>query len=146
MSENFFEFKLADAPNDDMKELILYGPKNIHRPITDKLYSMFISGITNLSNSRNQASHETSNDENPFKDVTAMELIWTLRGIPSPHYDFFKTFCEEFKALILSDQICKMKKTNGNLPVGYYDQMTIGDGDRLIGEYFKNFFINSLSF
>lgn len=145
MNNNSFEFTL-ESPLAAVKSLILYSPRNIHRPIIDCLASMFICGMNSMSkgNEKKDVSHETS--KNSLSDITASEIAWMIKSVPSDNYDFAQKFSEKFKMLLLSDGICQNKADNSKFGEAYYDQLSIEDGDRLMGEYVKNFIINSISF
>ena len=149
MHKDFFEFKLEQPINQEIKELILYAPKNVHRPLMGKLDCMLMNGMMRFQDTQAGADSsppERSEDsDNIFSTIESDQLIAMLKAVPSDNYDFFTIFCAAFKDLILAPEICKMKTDNKRFPEGYFDKMSYRDGDRLIGEYLKNFFTFSAS-
>ena len=150
MEKAFFEFTLAH-PIDGGKttELMLHMPRNVHRPLTAKLDSMLFGGMMEFSKSANVNVTDTPSsedaDENALSAFTPLQIVGMLKVIPSKDYSFYESFCDTFKALMLSSNICKAKETDKGLTVGQYDSMSIEDGDKLLGEYIKRFFIISAS-
>lgn len=148
MHKDFFEFKLDDSLNGDIKELILYAPRSIHRPLMGKIDSMVMNGMMRFQGSEKSEKMEnegSSSSENPFDAISAQELVTMLKAVPSETYDFFTIFCDTFKALILSPHICKIKHNNMALGNADFDKMSYRDADRMMGEYLKNFFTFSAS-
>ena len=112
MYKDFFEFKLTQPINQEIKELVLYAPRNIHRPLMGKLDSMLMNGMMRFQQSQvvdSSTTVSTSESDNPFEDVEPLQIVAMLKAVPSDTYDFFPIFCEVFRDLILSDEICKVK-------------------------------------
>lgn len=149
MYKEFFEFTLEQPINQEIKELVLYAPKNIHRPLMSKLDSMLMNGMMRFQDNKNGSENSEEDDvgesDNPFDNIDAIQLVSMIKAIPSDDYDFFPIFCETFKKLMLEPEICKMKHDNKKFPNGYLDKMSYRDGDRLMGEYVKHFFTLSAS-
>lgn len=145
MHKDFFEFKLDEPLNSDIKELILYGPRSIHRPLMGKIDSMLMNGMMRFQGSEGVENEGMATSDNPFDNISAQELVTMLKAVPSETYDFFTIFCDTFKALVLSPNICKIKHSNSPLGNADFDKMSYRDADRLMGEYLKNFFTFSAS-
>jgi hypothetical protein len=137
--KDFIDFKLKTAIGSDKKELVLYGPRHIHLPLTAKIDNMIMSGIMKLQS--NVSREPSNNDSGELSDMKASDIVAMLKVIPSDDYSFYMDFCETFKALLLSTDICKFKDDNKQMAEGHYDAITKADGERLMGEYLKNFFI-----
>lgn len=153
MYKNFFEFRLTSSIANKYNDLVLYAPKNIHRPLLAKIDHFIRAGLlefSKLSNNQevnNVQSTSDSNNENGnlFENMEAMQIVNLIKMLPSKNEDSLSKFYQDFKQLILSSEICKIKDNNQQLQEGYYDQMNAEDGDRLMGEYVKNFFTISAS-
>lgn len=151
MYKNFFEFKLNTSIGGKYNELVLYAPKNIHRPLLAKIDYAIRTGLLEFSKlSNNQEvnnSQPTAENENSniFENMDATQIVNLIKMLPSKEDDFLSKFYQNFKQLMLSSEICKIKDNNQQLQEGYYDQMSAEDGDRLMGEYVKNFFTISTS-
>lgn len=134
-----FSFKLTTTINLDKSELILYAPRNLHRPLAAKLENMIMSGMFSVQQTMKETV-ESKNNEKFNNEMSPEDIIKMLQVIPSQNYDFYPEFCDIFKALILSDGICKFID-NKKIEIAHYDEITLYDSDRLMGEYLKNFFI-----
>ena len=151
MLKNSFEFKLEHPiAGGKVTELILYAPRNLHRPKTAKLDAMIRGGMLEIQAKLNAPvappTVEEDNDSgNPFDSMSALQIVEMIKMMPSTDFTFYPLFCDTFRGLILSVNICKIKDSDAQLNEGYYDQMVSADGDRLMGEYIKNFFIISTS-
>ena len=96
MVKNFFEFKLESPISGKIDQLILYSPKNVHRPLTAKLDSMLRSGMLELSKLATQPDESVSTSEqssNPFDKMSALEIVDMIKMIPSSDYSFLSIFC-----------------------------------------------------
>lgn len=150
MYKEFFEFKLNQPIDNVIKELVLYAPRAIHRPNMGKLESMLMNGMMRFQKEVQKEDQPQQNvsgeeSENPFENVNALEIVAMLKAVPSDDYTFFPIFCDVFKGLMISSQICKIKHNNHQLGEGDYDKLSSPDLDRLMGEYIKNFFTLSVS-
>ena len=111
---------------------MLYAPRAIHRPNMGKLESMLMNGMMKFqkevkNEDENDHTYNESNEEesdNPFEKVNGLEIIAMLKTVPSDDYSFFPTFCDVFKGLMISSQICKIKHNNHQLGEGDYDKLS----------------------
>ena len=142
MQQSFFEFTLTTPISGNVTTLSLHAPCNIHRPLTAKLDSMLKSGMFKLAQyssaqgNEEQAPAAPKDDKSSFME--AAQIMDMLPMIPSDDFSFYGDFCDTFKALMLSDGICKI--TDKRIGTGHYDSMSQNDGNRLMGEYIANFF------
>jgi len=152
MYKPFIECKLETAiAGGKIDTLFLYAPCKRHTPITAKIGSMMLGGAFKFNQSLGkEAATQTDapkkdesddGNDNPFSDVSAAQMVMMLKSVPSDDYNFFAEFCGEFDALMLSDNICKPKDSDKSLAAGYYDQISLLDADKMMGDYLKNFFM-----
>ena len=86
-----------------------------------------------------------SSNEDVEQEVDGAQLINQIKFVMADKEDKYMKFCDLFKYLILSDNVCKIKYSDSNInnrqmTEGYYGQMTYDDGQRLMGEYLRHFF------
>lgn len=149
MYKPFVEFKLEHAiAGGKVDTLILYAPNNSHTPLTAVLYNMLNSGMMKFAqaNKSNEVETEEVSEQseakigNIFEGKTGQEITQLLKMIPSDDYKFYASFCDTFRALMLSDNICKVKSEDKKIPSGYFDSISMFDGERMMGVYLENFF------
>lgn len=130
-----------------IKKIMLYEPTNIHRPLTAKIESMMMGGMAKIQqamgsdNVPDQSSDSDDKEENPFAKISATQMLVTLKMVPSDNYDFYVEFCDLFKLLMLSDNICKPVDSDKKITVAQYDELSAKDADRIMGGYLKSFFM-----
>jgi hypothetical protein len=143
-----FEYKLVDAfmyhKDGNMaqaKSLLLKAPSNVHRFQVNKLKQAFLqaafgmqkmtSGSTNNKSAAKEAAPDT---QEQMSASTIMNILFLGNADMNEFYETFK------------DMLCKnLCFIDGNVPMNshLFENLTLNEGDLLLGKYLEVFFISS---
>jgi len=148
---NEFEFTLNNSVNFDHQgdqetgfKLILKAPGNIHARFCMKLSKNFFASAKSMSEihgSSNKPSSPSSTDDSDGMTGEMIAMAMLNYGDGDAVYDAFKDLMcfvtpQKSGSVCLVEGKCMMTKS-------IYEQMSLADTNRLLGEYLKNFLIPS---
>lgn len=144
--ETEFEFTLTetleyhkDGKIQQAKTLLLKAPSNVHRFYVNKLKQAFLQSALNMqkatatNNSKPVNQAEASQDEG-MSAATIMSVLLLGGADMNEFYEIFK------------DMLCKnLCLVDGSVQMTshLFDNLSLHDGDLLIGKYLEVFFISS---
>lgn len=141
-----FEYKLTDPFSyhkeggmTTAKTLLLKAPSNVHRFQVNKLKQAFLQagfGMQKMTagNAKGAAQEAQGANDEPMSASTIMSIL-LLGG--ADMNDFYETF---------KDMLCKnLCFVDGTVPMNanLFDNLTLSEGDLLLGKYLEVFFISS---
>lgn len=149
-------FKPIMTGKGECSNLIICSPSLRHQNIVAQLQNMISHAqfkmsesniiIKQLENQTNKPNESENKDEwhvsdgTKVKSVDGQAIIQILKigyGLP---LTFYADFCKLFKKFITSCGVCHLNDGNKTpLNVGYYDNISYDDGERLMRDYISFF-------
>lgn len=136
---NSFVYELQN-PTSELKKIELHGPTAVHNPLTCSMQSMLMKVLR--AESEGVEVSQDNKDSDQKIDGTA--LVTALMMAKGQDDEFYARFCDKFKNLLLSANICKINDSDQKLQVGHFNFISQSDFDKLMGEYLSNFLLPSI--